>query len=302
MQWQWLVAPLVGSVIGYITNDIAVRMLFRPHREIRLFGRKLPFTPGLIPKERGRLAAAIRSVLDQELLSPQVLEEALLSPGIVSRVDAALSQALESFFAQEKTPRELLEQFTQPEAVAQTESRILAQVNSYLMDKLLSSGLEQIVAEAVISEVRRKLSSSAGGFLSIFFDEKRSSSLQEKLSSAVREQIVQRGPELLASLLSDVAHQGLDTPLCELSSGLQPRKDEIKSAVLSRYADLIRALLPRALQMLDLGAVVEDRLNALDVAQLEELILRVMKKELHAIVWLGALLGAVMGLTNLLFL
>lgn len=65
MQWEWLVGPAMGGLIGYVTNDIAVRMLFRPHAAKRLFGRRLPFTPGLIPKERARLANAIGDVLDR---------------------------------------------------------------------------------------------------------------------------------------------------------------------------------------------------------------------------------------------
>lgn len=28
----YIIAPLLGGVIGYITNDIAIRMLFRPHK------------------------------------------------------------------------------------------------------------------------------------------------------------------------------------------------------------------------------------------------------------------------------
>ena len=27
---SYIIAPLLGGVIGYITNDIAIRMLFRP--------------------------------------------------------------------------------------------------------------------------------------------------------------------------------------------------------------------------------------------------------------------------------
>ena len=53
---SYIIPPLVGAAIGYITNDIAIRMLFRPHEAKYLFGKQLPFTPGIIPKEKGRLA------------------------------------------------------------------------------------------------------------------------------------------------------------------------------------------------------------------------------------------------------
>lgn len=44
-------APIVGGVIGYITNSLAIRMLFRPHYKKRMFGKRIPFTSGIIPKD-----------------------------------------------------------------------------------------------------------------------------------------------------------------------------------------------------------------------------------------------------------
>ena len=55
------------------------------------------------------------------------------------------------------------------------------------------------------------------------------------------------------------------------------------------------------LKTLDLQRIVEERINGYDVAQLEEMILSISKKELHALVWLGGLLGMLMGFVNLLF-
>ena len=46
----YVIAPLLGGVIGYITNDIAIRMLFRPHKAKYVMGVHIPFTPGIIPK------------------------------------------------------------------------------------------------------------------------------------------------------------------------------------------------------------------------------------------------------------
>ena len=50
---NWVLPPLIGAVIGGVTNDIAIRMLFRPYAPWRVLGWRLPLTPGLIPRERG---------------------------------------------------------------------------------------------------------------------------------------------------------------------------------------------------------------------------------------------------------
>ena len=61
--WKYIATPLIGAVIGYVTNWIAVKMLFRPRKEIRVFGKRLPFTPGVIPRGQGRLARAVGNAL-----------------------------------------------------------------------------------------------------------------------------------------------------------------------------------------------------------------------------------------------
>ena len=43
----FVVPPIAGAIIAYITNVIAIKMLFRPLNEIRVFGIRVPFTPGI---------------------------------------------------------------------------------------------------------------------------------------------------------------------------------------------------------------------------------------------------------------
>ena len=77
--WKIIATPLVGAAIGYVTNWIAVKMLFRPREEIRILGVRLPLTPGVIPRGKSRLARAVGRAVEQQLLTREVLEEVLLS-------------------------------------------------------------------------------------------------------------------------------------------------------------------------------------------------------------------------------
>lgn len=70
---SYIIAPLVGGVIGYVTNDIAIRMLFRPHTAKHIMGWRVPFTPGIIPKEKERIAEAVGTVISDNLMSQEVL-------------------------------------------------------------------------------------------------------------------------------------------------------------------------------------------------------------------------------------
>ncbi|NJO43440.1 MAG: DUF445 domain-containing protein [Cyanobacteria bacterium CRU_2_1] len=72
--WTLTAPPIVGGIIGYFTNDIAIKMLFRPYKAIYIGGRKLPFTPGLIPSNQERLAQRISDSIMGSLLTPEELQ------------------------------------------------------------------------------------------------------------------------------------------------------------------------------------------------------------------------------------
>jgi uncharacterized membrane protein YheB (UPF0754 family) len=50
VELSYLLGPLFGAVVGYATNDFAIRMMLHPHHAKYIFGIHIPFTPGLIPK------------------------------------------------------------------------------------------------------------------------------------------------------------------------------------------------------------------------------------------------------------
>ena len=68
-----IVAPLLGGVIGYITNDLAIRMLFRPRKAVYIGKFHVPFTPGLIPAQQGRIAQSIGDVVSGQLLNEETV-------------------------------------------------------------------------------------------------------------------------------------------------------------------------------------------------------------------------------------
>ena len=73
--WIFIVPPVAGGVIGYFTNDIAIKMLFRPYKAIYVGKRKLPFTPGLIPSNQERLAKKVSDTIMGSLLTPTELQK-----------------------------------------------------------------------------------------------------------------------------------------------------------------------------------------------------------------------------------
>ena len=75
----WVVPILWGALIGYFTNALAIRMLFRPLTRKYLLGIPVPLTPGIIPRRRGELARSIARMVARDLLSPEAVRARLQS-------------------------------------------------------------------------------------------------------------------------------------------------------------------------------------------------------------------------------
>lgn len=69
--------PLLGAFIGYLTNRVAIRMLFRPLKRWRLLGIPVPMTPGVIPSKRHELALNIGEMVGTHLLTSKDIGTAL---------------------------------------------------------------------------------------------------------------------------------------------------------------------------------------------------------------------------------
>jgi uncharacterized membrane protein YheB (UPF0754 family) len=104
--WLYLTPPLAGSIIGYFTNDLAIKMLFRPYKAIYVGKYKLPFTPGLIPGSQERLAMRISDTIMGALLTPSELEGIARRLLQTERVQAAILWLLQSSLNQVKIDKE----------------------------------------------------------------------------------------------------------------------------------------------------------------------------------------------------
>lgn len=89
-----MVPPIAGGVIGYFTNDLAIKMLFRPYKPFFIGETKIPFTPGLIPRNQDRLATRVSNAIMGSLLTPAELEKIARRLLDVKRTQAALEWLL----------------------------------------------------------------------------------------------------------------------------------------------------------------------------------------------------------------
>ena len=86
----------------------------------------------------------------------------------------------------------------------------------------------------------------------------------------------------------------------QLLQGKELQIAQVTNTCIGLYRTIISEHLPRILEAINIPVIIESRINEMDMNETEKLISQVMDKELKAIVWLGALLGLLMGSINLL--
>ncbi len=177
--WGFVLFPVVGAIIGTITNHLAIKMLFRPYRAFHLGSWRLPFTPGVIPSQRHVIAGNIAETFEKQLFSG--------------------------------------------------------------------------------GEIHRALTG-------------------ERAQTIVEEKV----GELLAGL----------GPMASFAA---PMKPQIVEKVLSGIEEMTTELIAAGGE-LDIGKRIEDKINAMDIAHLEELILGFSRKQFRHITFFGGVLGALIGL------
>lgn len=89
--WTWIVVPLLGGVIGYLTNYLAVRMIFRPIRPVSVLGLRVQ---GLVARRQGELAASIGRVVGDHLLGHDDIARGLKAVDLEGIVGHALDRGL----------------------------------------------------------------------------------------------------------------------------------------------------------------------------------------------------------------
>ena len=100
---ELLMGSLIGAVIGYITNWLAIKMLFRPHRKITIFNIKVPFTPGLIPKERTRIAKSVGESIGRHLLTKETIVKSLCSENMNDKLNSWVKNKIGSIVKSKAT-------------------------------------------------------------------------------------------------------------------------------------------------------------------------------------------------------
>ena len=290
--------PLIGAVIGYFTNYIAVKMLFHPLKPGKIGGKVLPFTPGIIPKGKPRLAKALGKAVGEKLFTHEDLKAMLLSREIKESVlDSAVKGIQEVQNSQDS-----LETFMEQYIDTEDYEHMRGQLEKLLTEKI-TQGLEKldvgrIIAEEGAKEVKEKFQ---GSMVSMFLKDDLIKSIAAPIGDKVGEYIKENGRDKIRPLVVGEIAAAESRPICQWFEHIPLGEEKIRQLADRLYTRIAEEKAGDLAEKFQIAQVVEEKVNCMDVAEVEEILLGVMKKELNAVVNLGALIGFVIGLLNLLF-
>lgn len=100
--WIILFSMTLAGVIGLVTNIIAISMLFRPYKTLYIGKKKVPLTPGLIPKRQKEIAEHLGKVVMNHLLTADGLEHKLTNPEFQQEVSNWAKESIHKWLQTEE--------------------------------------------------------------------------------------------------------------------------------------------------------------------------------------------------------
>jgi len=76
----------IGAVIGYVTNYVAIKLLFRPYKPIKI-GTLSIFPQGVIPREKNSLARKVGEVVKAYILSENEIKKIISSDNVKAEIE-----------------------------------------------------------------------------------------------------------------------------------------------------------------------------------------------------------------------
>ena len=292
----FIVSPVVGAIIGWFTNDLAIKMIFRPLYPKYIGKWKLPFTPGLIPKEKNRIAKAIGETTNT-LLSTDAMQRTLLSDDIVARIESVMDGFIVRQMSNAETLNEFLNGLVSQTTMDEFMNKGKATIGTVIKEKLSDSTFSQQIADNIVKNVSEKMKSrpllgpiARLGVGDMIFD-----GLKSVLGNTIHNVLENNTETIVSQVVDGGIDQLMGMEMSKIFSDNQEGIQNIKSQIVNAYKKGVVDFLPKILDNINMPKIVENKINEMDIAEVEEMLMDIIRKELRTIVLLGAVLGFVMG-------
>jgi len=254
---------LVATLHGYGAAWLAVRMLFRPRRAYRIFGFRVPLTPGILPKEREHFIASLATVISVRLLDVETVTDEIMKLNLESEITTLARREYMAHSQNETTIKVIAEHLRE---------RLYHLRDSVEARWEIARALRKIVEE----ELGRRVSLLRRMLIDYILDD-------EAVYRIVGDSISKLADQIVDSLY-------VRTTIIQAMAQIpEPVGASTQTAAINSFVTLLS-------ERLDVRAILVKRLSALSNEAIEQLILETAGREIRAIVWFGASIGLLVGI------
>lgn len=290
---------LLGGFIGWFTNYLAIKMLFRPHKKLYFGKLPLPFTPGLIPKEKERIAESLSYIISKEFFSKDILKKYLTSKEMESKIKDIIFNVYLDVTSNDSYLLEIVNKYIDNKELDILILKYKTKISNLIIDKFNEHNLSNIIAKEVINNFVNNNENTLLKALKLFITNKVEINLENLISSKIENYLKNEGKLELEKMLVKELDVVLSKRINEVIDYNKIDIYVIQDYIIKLFNKFIDLKINNIIKTIDVEKLIYDRISELDVLELEKIILEVTKKELHAITFLGGVLGAILGVLNI---
>ena len=259
-----LAGPVIGAVIGYFTNYIAVKMLFRPLKPVKIGGKTLPFTPGIIPKGKARLAKALGKAVGERLLTGEDIQKMLLSREMKDTVLDAVVKGIQEVQHSQDSLEDFLEQYMTLEDYEAMRGRLEEFITEKISQGLENLDVGKIIAEEGAKEIKEKFQ---GTMVSMFLKEDLIKSIAEPIGDKVGEYIRENGRDKIRPIVVGEIAAAESRPICQWFESIPLGEEKIRQLTEKIYIRLAEKKAGELSEKFHVDQIVEEKVNQMDVLE-----------------------------------
>ena len=234
--------------------------------------------------------------MGEHLLTKEDFEKMLLSEDIKNAVVDAVSRKAEKLKHTDASLEEFLSQYTGQEEYDLMRDKLEDYITEKITEGVEKLDIGAIIVEEGTKEIKEKFK---GGMLSMFLNDELIQSVAAPIGKKVDDYIKENGEEKIRPAVVAQLAAAESKSVAEWIELLPVSDKKLRQIVENIYVKFVNEKAEELAEKFHVAEIVEEKINAMDVLELENLLLGIMKKELNAVVSLGAVIGFVLGLLNI---
>ncbi len=124
---KYFITPIICALIGWFTNYVAVKMLFHPRKEIKIFFLRIQ---GIFPKRQKELALNLGEAIERDLISHDDIQSHLNSVEVSPEIEAVIEKFIDAFLKERLvTLNPMIAMFMTPEMVQSIKSMMSEEIH-----------------------------------------------------------------------------------------------------------------------------------------------------------------------------